>query len=48
VNLGRAVPLVGGIIGATFDSTSTYAFGEIARMTFVGTASRTPEPATVL
>jgi uncharacterized protein (DUF697 family) len=35
VNLGKAVPLVGGVIGATFDSVSTNAIGNIARDTFI-------------
>jgi uncharacterized protein (DUF697 family) len=35
VNLGKAVPLVGGLIGATFDSVATNTIGNIARDTFV-------------
>ena len=35
VNLGKAVPLVGGIIGATFDSVTTNTVGNIARNTFI-------------
>lgn len=35
VNLGKAVPLVGGIIGATFDSIGTNAVGNVARDTFI-------------
>lgn len=35
INLGKAVPFVGGIIGATFDSVATNAIGNIARDTFI-------------
>jgi len=35
INLGKAVPLVGGLIGATFDSFATNTIGNIARDTFV-------------
>ena len=35
VNLGKAVPLIGGIIGATFDSVATNTIGNIARDTFI-------------
>ena len=35
VNFGKAVPLVGGIIGATFDSVATNTIGNIARDTFI-------------
>jgi uncharacterized protein (DUF697 family) len=35
INLGKAVPLIGGIIGATFDSVSTNTIGNIARDTFI-------------
>ena len=35
VNLGKAVPLVGGVIGGTFDGTTTYAIGRVARSVFV-------------
>ncbi|MGI6446044.1 MAG: EcsC family protein [Candidatus Ozemobacteraceae bacterium] len=35
VNLGRAVPLLGGIIGGSFDAYTTNAVGNIARDTFV-------------
>lgn len=34
VNLGKAVPLVGGIVGGTFDATSTYVIGKLAKETF--------------
>jgi len=36
VNLGKAVPLAGGIIGGTFDSVTTNTIGNIARDTFIG------------
>lgn len=35
INLGKAVPLLGGIVGATFDSVATNAIGNIARETFI-------------
>lgn len=35
VNLGKAVPLLGGFIGATFDSVATNTIGNIARETFI-------------
>ncbi|ANQ49877.1 EcsC family protein [Flammeovirga sp. MY04] len=35
INLGKAIPLVGGIIGGTFDSVSTNAIGNVARKTFI-------------
>ncbi|MFC6923238.1 EcsC family protein [Microbulbifer taiwanensis] len=35
VNLGKAVPLIGGVIGAAFDSVATNAVGNIARDTFI-------------
>ena len=34
VNLGKAVPLIGGIVGGTFDATSTYMVGKMAKETF--------------
>lgn len=36
INLGKAVPLVGGIIGGTVDSVATNTIGKIARDTFIG------------
>jgi len=36
VNLGKAIPLVGGIIGGTVDSVATNTIGNIARDTFIG------------
>ena len=35
VNVGKAIPLAGGIIGATIDAVSTNMIGKIARKTFV-------------
>ena len=35
INLGKIVPLVGGVIGATFDSVATNTIGNIARDTFI-------------
>lgn len=35
INLGKAVPLVGGIVGGTFDSISTNVIGNVARDTFI-------------
>lgn len=37
INLGKAIPLVGGIVGATFDSVTTNIIGNIARDTFIST-----------
>lgn len=35
VNLGKAVPLIGGLIGGTVDSATTNTIGNIARDTFI-------------
>ena len=35
INMGKMVPLVGGVIGAAFDSVSTNTIGNIARDTFI-------------
>ena len=35
VNLGKAVPLLGGVIGATFEAVSTNTVGNVARDTFI-------------
>lgn len=35
INLGKAIPIVGGIIGGTFDTISTNVIGNIARDTFI-------------
>ena len=38
INLGKAVPIVGGVIGATLDAVSTNAVGNVARDTFIESA----------
>lgn len=35
INIGKAIPLVGGIVGAAFDSITTNTIGNIARDTFI-------------
>lgn len=35
INLGKAIPLVGGVVGATFDSVSTNTIGNVAREIFI-------------
>lgn len=35
VNLGKAVPLAGGVVGGIFDGSTTYAIGKIAQSTFL-------------
>ena len=35
INLGKSIPLLGGFVGATFDSVSTNTVGNIARDTFI-------------
>ena len=35
INIGKAVPLVGGLIGATFDSVTTNTIGNVARDIFI-------------
>ena len=37
INLGKAIPLIGGIVGATFDSVTTNTIGNMARDTFIVT-----------
>ena len=36
INLGKMVPITGGVVGGTFDASSTYAIGKIARTVFIG------------
>lgn len=36
INLGKAVPIVGGIIGGTFDTVATNTIGNVARDIFAG------------
>ena len=45
VNLGRAVPLVGGGVGATFDSVTTGIIGKIAKATFISEIDSTAQQA---
>lgn len=35
INLGRAVPLAGGLVGGSFDAASTYAVGKAAKTMFL-------------
>lgn len=35
VNLGKMVPLIGGVVGATFDSSATYIIGKAAKKSFI-------------
>jgi hypothetical protein len=35
INLGKAIPLIGGLIGGTLDAAATKAIGNVARDTFV-------------
>ncbi len=35
INLGKAVPVVGGVIGGTFDGTTTYTIGRVAKTVFI-------------
>ena len=37
INLGKMVPIAGGVVGGTFDASSTYVVGKIARTSFIGT-----------
>ncbi|QXW30377.1 EcsC family protein [Aeromonas sanarellii] len=36
INLGKCIPIIGGVIGGTFDSVTTNTIGNIARDTFIG------------
>ena len=36
INLGKAVPLIGGVIGGAFDGTTTYTIGRVAKNVFIG------------
>lgn len=48
INLGKAVPLLGGIVGGSFDAYTTNAVGNVARDTFTpkgGTNPQEPSPA---
>ncbi|NPT58480.1 hypothetical protein [Paraburkholderia elongata] len=35
INLGKVVPMLGGIVGATFDSDTANIVGNVARDTFI-------------
>jgi hypothetical protein len=37
INIGKAVPLVGGVIGGTVDLIATNVIGNTARKIFIGT-----------
>lgn len=39
VNLGKMVPLIGGVVGGAFDSISTNVVGNVARATFIESLS---------
>lgn len=36
INIGKAIPILGGLIGGTFDVVATNTIGNIARNTFIG------------
>ncbi len=42
INLGKGIPLVGGVVGGAFDGTTTYGIGSVAKNIFVGT-DETPQ-----
>lgn len=42
INLGKAVPLLGGIVGATFDSVTTNIVGNVARDAFIPNNTSAP------
>lgn len=42
INLGKAIPLVGGVVGGAFDGTTTYTIGKVAKNMFV-TGDETPD-----
>lgn len=35
INFGKAIPLVGGVVGGTFDGATTYTIGRVAKNVFV-------------
>ena len=39
INLGKVIPLAGGIVGGAFDAASTSGIGKIARAIFIGTSA---------
>ena len=40
INFGKTVPLIGGVVGGTFDATSTHVIGTIARTIFIETSAQ--------
>ncbi len=36
INFGKMIPIAGGVVGGTFDASSTYVIGKIACTTFIG------------
>ncbi len=36
INLGKGIPLIGGVVGGAFDGTTTYGIGSVAKNIFVG------------
>ena len=42
INLGKGIPLVGGVVGGAFDGTTTYGIGSVAKNIFIG-ADETPQ-----
>ena len=41
INLGKGIPIISGIIGATFDGSCCYASGKFAKKVFFGSVSNT-------
>ena len=44
ITLGKMVPITGGVVGGTFDASSTYAIGKIARTIFIETEQSVVAP----
>jgi hypothetical protein len=42
INLGKGIPLIGGVVGGAFDGTTTYGIGSVAKNIFIG-ADGTPQ-----
>ncbi len=36
INLGKGIPLIGGVVGGAFDGTTTYGIGSVAKNIFIG------------
>lgn len=47
INLGKAIPLLGGVIGGTIDGATTNAIGNFARKVFIESPSELPNVATI-